>query len=139
MIIYNLICGKNHIFEGWFKNSETMNEQLKKGGIACPACNNRNIKVKPSFATKITGNNEKNSVEPQKDKANLLQFYKTVQNIIEKNFEDVGPKFADQALMMHWEDIEKKNIRGTTTKEEEKELYEAKVPFIKLKLPKFDA
>ncbi len=135
MILYDFICHKDHVFEGWFKNYQIMNEQLKKGLITCPVCESNKVSIKPSsfgIATK--------KEEPQKsNKQNIYHFYKAVKDYIDKNFEDVGPKFAEEALKMHWGDIEKKNIRGTATEAEEKELIDEGVEFFKLNLPKFDA
>ena len=48
MIIYDFICHREHVFEGWFKNSDVMNEQLNNGMITCPVCDSKKINIKPS-------------------------------------------------------------------------------------------
>ncbi|MET0409147.1 MAG: DUF1178 family protein, partial [Hyphomicrobium sp.] len=45
------------------------------------------------------------------------------------NTEDVGPRFADEARKMHFGEIEERQIRGTSTAEEARELAEDGVPF----------
>jgi len=64
---------------------------------------------------------------------------KVLHDFLVKNFEDVGERFADVALKIHYGEEERRNIRGTTTPEEEENLREEGVPFVKVPLPKFDA
>jgi hypothetical protein len=136
MIVYDFICDNEHVFEGWFKNSELMNKQLKNSQITCPVCNSNKVNIKPSAVGILT---KRDQPEQDKPKVNSYYFYKAVKEYIDKNFEDVGPKFAEESLKMHWGEIDKKNIRGTATPEEENELIEEGVSFFKLNLPKFDA
>lgn len=58
---------------------------------------------------------------------------------LDKNFEEVGDKFAEVAMKIHTGEEDKRNIKGTTTKEEEDALKEAGVRFIKIPAPKFDS
>jgi len=58
---------------------------------------------------------------------------------IDKNFEDVGDKFAEIAIKIHYGDEEKRNIKGTTTPQEEENLKEEGVQFIKMPLLKMDS
>ncbi len=43
MISFSLKCENNHQFEGWFRSSVDYEDQVKKGLISCPTCNNKNI------------------------------------------------------------------------------------------------
>jgi len=47
----------------------------------------------------------------------------------------VGSDFTKEALKMHYGVIEPRNIRGVSTKEEEKTLKEEGVQFIKVPMP----
>jgi len=58
---------------------------------------------------------------------------------VDKNFEDVGDKFAEVALKIHYGDEEKRNIKGTSTPQEEENLREEGVQFIKIPLIKMDS
>ncbi|MFA7463930.1 MAG: DUF1178 family protein, partial [Syntrophales bacterium] len=58
---------------------------------------------------------------------------------LDRNFEEVGPKFTEIALKIKSGEEEKRNIKGTTTKEEEEILKEAGVEFVKIPVPKFDS
>lgn len=136
MIIYDCVCENEHVFEGWFKDSSSMNEQLKKGLVTCPVCESNKINIKPSTFGIIS----KRVEQPKntKNKPDAYHFYRAVKEYIDKNFEDVGPRFAEEALKIHWGDAEKRNIKGTATQEEERELIEEGVPFFKLNFPKFN-
>lgn len=136
MIIYELVCEREHVFEGWFKDSQFMNEQLKRGMVACPICDSKQVQVKPSAFGIMKKRESTNEQHPKK---NAYHFYKAIQEYLDKNFIDVGPKFAENAIKMHYGEIEKKNIKGTATPEEERELIEEGVQFFKINLPKFDA
>ena len=57
---------------------------------------------------------------------------------IQKNFDNVGDKFAEVALRIHHGEEDGRNIRGTTTGSEEETLREEGVQFIKISLPKYD-
>ncbi len=36
MILYDLRCRKNHVFEAWFRDSAAYDDQVEAGEIACP-------------------------------------------------------------------------------------------------------
>ena len=44
MIKYQLICDKNHGFEGWFQGSAAYDEQAANGLIRCPLCDSDQVK-----------------------------------------------------------------------------------------------
>jgi hypothetical protein len=51
----------------------------------------------------------------------------------------IGPGFAEEALKMHFEEIDHRNIRGTMTDDEEKELQDEGVEYIKVPVRKFSS
>lgn len=51
---------------------------------------------------------------------------------IRANSEDVGPRFAQEARLIHTGEAPGRTIRGTTTPSEETELAEEGIPFLKL-------
>ena len=54
---------------------------------------------------------------------------------VEKNFDDVGCDFAKEALKIHYGAVEPRNIRGISTKEEEKTLKDEGIQFFKIPIP----
>ncbi len=136
VIIYDLKCEKNHIFEGWFNDRTAFEEQKKKKLVTCPVCESSNIDIAPSSITvmgKKTGELSKNNTDISPMKA-LQMFHE----YMDKTFEDVGSKFAEVALKIHFGEEDSRNIKGTTTKNEEAVLEEEGVPFVKIPIPKFD-
>jgi hypothetical protein len=58
---------------------------------------------------------------------------------LNKHFDDVGERFAEVALKIHRGDEEKRNIKGTTTPQEEDTLREEGIEFLKIPVPKLDS
>jgi hypothetical protein len=133
MMVLDLQCANEHFFEGWFANSEVFNQQKEAGEIRCPVCEDNKInQVLSPVAFKRTPrfSNEAENTDPT---ANPIQhFYR----YISENFQEVGTEFAKEALKMHYGVSDKRNIRGTSTEEEEKILKEEGVEFHKIPFPK---
>ena len=47
MVIYNLLCKKNHSFEGWFPSFEDFQKQADKKLISCPTCGTTKVEKVP--------------------------------------------------------------------------------------------
>lgn len=129
MIAYDLICRNGHIFEGWFEDARAYEKQKKKGLLTCPVCDDGDVSRRPStFAIKsrpIEGGS------PPDLKALGRQLY----DYVDRNFDNVGPEFAKEALKIHYGVSKPRNIRGVSTKQEEKTLKEEGVEFVKLPMP----
>jgi len=132
MIAYDLQCVKDHAFEGWFEDSDAYQDQKKKGLIACPVCNDTQVSRIPStFAIKSRSVPTGSSLQ-EKD---LKKMGKKIVDFVEKNFDDVGCDFAKEALKIHYGVQEPRNIRGVSTKEEEKMLKKEGINFVKIPIP----
>jgi hypothetical protein len=136
MIAFDLECSQGHIFEGWFNNIESFEEQKAEGLVSCPYCDDTKIRKVLSPVTMKTSNqvekgNEMKSIDYQKLAVEMVDY-------INKNFEDVGSDFSKEALKMHYAVTEKRNIKGSTTEEEEKILKEEGIDFFKVPIPKID-
>lgn len=136
MIAFDLECSKGHIFEGWFNNTQSFEEQNSKKLIGCPSCNDTKIKklISP-VAMKISSQNDRELMDNPIDYPRLA---KEIVNYINKNFDDVGTDFTKEALKMHYGATEKKNIKGSATADEEKLLKEEGIAFFKVPIPKID-
>lgn len=138
MIIYDLKCEKGHTFEGWFKDRENCLLQNSQKLIACPVCNSSKIEIIPSSIT-IMGKDSRAENKSPSHEISPAAALKMLHQYIDKNFEDVGDKFAEIAVKIHYGDEEKRNIKGTSTSQEEENLKEEGVEFIKIPLPKMDS
>jgi len=143
MIAYDLLCSNGHLFECWFKDSASFEEQKSSGIINCPICDDNDVeKVFSPFAIRKNGEKkkeEKKKEEKKKEEINPASPYQALRLIneyLDKHFEDVGADFAKEALKIHWGEAEKRNIRGLSTPQEETLLKEEGVPFIKVPILK---
>ena len=131
MIAFDIICSNGHIFECWFKDSASFEEQKSEGIITCPVCDdNQVVRAYSPFMIK------KNNGESQKKKNDPYYALQVIQNYIDKHFDDVGENFAKEALKIHYGEVEKRNIKGTATPEEEVVLKEEGVHFLKVPIIK---
>ena len=88
MIAFDLECSQGHIFEGWFNNIESFEEQNAEGLVSCPYCDDTKIRkvlspVTMKTSNKIEDGNEMKSIDYQKLAMEIVDY-------INKNFEDVG-------------------------------------------------
>jgi hypothetical protein len=72
------------------------------------------------------------------EKGQVRSFYSALSEFVEKNFEDVGEKFAEQAIKMQKGEVEDRSIRGTSSEAEDELMKEEGVEFSKMALPKYD-
>jgi hypothetical protein len=128
MIRYDLICEKGHEFDGWFRDSDAFEKQIKRKLVACSHCGSESVekqlmapgipaKSNTKSTTMVAGN-----VDPRTQA--LMQMMREVRKNVEENSEYVGDKFADQARKMHYSEIEKRGIYGEAKPEEAKALIE---------------
>jgi hypothetical protein len=137
MIAFDLQCSKGHAFEGWFEDGKAYDQQKRKGLLTCPVCNDDSIiKVLSPVAIKST------ALKPRQlavAESQLKALQEQMTEYVEKNFDNVGHKFATEALKIHYGASEPRNIRGVSTKEEEKQLKEEGIEFFKVPLPPANA
>ena len=135
MIVYDLQCVNDHRFEGWFEDEQAYNEQDKKALIACPICHVSAVTRIPStFGIKSASRPSVASVPVSTDKE-MAEFGRLMTEFIEKNFDNVGCDFTKEALKIHYGVVEPRNIRGTSSPEEEKVLKEEGIDFVKIPVP----
>jgi hypothetical protein len=147
MVVYNLLCKKNHSFEGWFPSFEDYQKQADKKLISCPTCGSTKVekvphacavhvkKEQPPSPAKKTEKTPPAPPSPAEFKEMLIQ----VHHYIKQNFEDVGSRFAEEAREIHNKKAQERPIHGTATAEEAKELSEEGVPFMALPKPQLDS
>jgi len=134
MIAYDLQCARGHAFEGWFEDAKSYESQMKNGLITCPVCDDKQIvKVPSTFSIKTSPTQTLSAISEEQLEAAKLGH--KIASFVKDNFDDVGCDFATEALKIHYGVTEPRNIRGVSTKEEEKTLEKEGVQFYKLPLP----
>lgn len=151
MIVFDLKCPDQHVFEAWFRDSKTFERQRKAGSIACPVCGSARIDkapMAPNVATR-KGRDEApvateagdTAVMPDPREAHPSRevmaraYASAVREHIRKNFDDVGDKFADEARKIHYGETDKRNIHGRATKDQAKALADEGVEFSTVPFP----
>ena len=154
MIVFNLQCPKRHAFESWFKDNAAFERQSKRGLVECPFCGSAKIK-KALMAPRLAGTKKSRkrdaglplpaaapagpmALGDDPATAKAAELYGQLVELrkhIEKNFEPVGDKFAEEARKIHYGETEKRNIYGQASAEEAQELAEegveiAPVPWV---------
>lgn len=142
MIKYLLGCASGHEFESWFRAGGDFDVQSRSGEIACPYCGSVEVvkqPMAPSVVTKrarVEAPSEKTAAAPvagaaagTPDGATVREALRAFTQSVIASTEDVGPRFADEARKIHFGDAEERQIRGSSTPEEARELVEDGVPF----------
>jgi len=136
MIVFDLQCGNGHTFEGWFEDNQAYEDQKKKDLITCPVCNDNAVtKILSSFAIKTSGSSTRAGGEHEQQLSALAKVGQEVADFVEKNFDNVGADFTKEALKIHYGVTEPRNIRGVSSKNEEKIMKSEGIEFFKIPLP----
>ena len=131
MIIYDLQCTREHVFEGWFKSREEFDREKEEGRLSCPVCGDTEVTTLPSGGHV--------AVKGRTQGPTMADVAKAMEDYLKENFEDVGNGFADEAMKMHYDEIEYRNIKGTMTDDEEQELQEEGVEYFKVPVRKLSS
>lgn len=121
MIVFDLRCGKEHVFEAWFPDSKTFERQAKKGQVTCPVCGDTRVE-KALMAPNISTGRKKDAEKEKAQAAKVMQALSEVRRQVEENCDYVGPQFAEEARKIHYGETDERGIYGEATKEESKEL-----------------
>jgi hypothetical protein len=128
MIRYDLICDKGHEFDGWFRDSDAFDKQIKRKLVQCSHCGSDAVEKQimapgiPAKSNKASQTMVAGPVDPRTQA--LMHMMREVRKNVAENSEYVGDKFADQARKMHYSEIEKRGIYGEAKPEEAKALIE---------------
>ena len=122
MIKYNLICKCGNTFESWFASSSEFDSLFKKKIIKCIYCESSAVK-KTVMAPRLTRKSNK-ILKKNKFQRNIKKQLKDFKKYIEKNCEDVGERFPQEARNIHYDKKISKGIYGKATPEETSELIE---------------
>ena len=122
MIKYNLICKCGKTFESWFSSSSEFDSLLKKKIIKCIYCESSSVK-KTVMAPRLTRKSNQ-KLEKSKLQKNIKKRLTHFKKYIEKNCENVGERFPQEARNIHYDKKTSKGIYGKATPEETSELIE---------------
>jgi len=142
MILFNLRCAGDHVFEGWFRNGDAYEAQAAVNKVSCPVCGSRKIEKAPMAprigkgASKGAGNDDgapaAAPTEAGEKATQLMQALRELRSKIESESDFVGDRFAEEARRMHYGEVETRSIYGQTSDEEAEALHDEGVPFARI-------
>ncbi len=138
MIKYQLQCVNGDSFEGWFRSSDDFDAQAADGALICPICGVREVGKAIMAPAVVRG---RKAVERQasssregaaripprgeavaRARAEIVEAAERARAYVEKNFDYVGDKFAEEARRIHYGETDPRCIYGEATGHEAKEL-----------------
>ena len=128
MILYNLICDKEHEFEAWFASSAAFESLKKAGEVTCPECGSHEVSRGLSAPRLSTAVGEEKRLSAAEERARVKKALLEVRKAVEETSDYVGPEFAEEARKMHYGETEQRNIYGEASDDEAKDLADEGVP-----------
>ena len=149
MIVFDLICGGEHRFEGWFSSNDDLLRQREQGILSCPLCGDTKVaklpgaKIKRGEESRPPGDGRDQPVSAGEQatvttdgtmlerQSQLAEF---IAHVV-KNSENVGTRFAEEARKIHYQEAPERAIRGHASREETRELLEEGIAVLPLPMP----
>jgi hypothetical protein len=144
MILFDVKCAKGHVFEAWFRDSNTADRQMARREVSCPQCGNTRT-AKAPMAPRIGKKGTSNEAKPEATQMTAMstKIRKELGELrakVEANCDYVGGKFAEEARKIHYGETDPRGIYGETSKDEARALTEEGVEFARIPwLPRHDS
>ncbi|CAN0532833.1 unnamed protein product [Laminaria digitata] len=148
MIVFDVSCSNDHVFEGWFRDSDSFGEQVEAGAVTCPICGDTKVRkalMAPNVAgirkgkddathdvPSIAGSTDVPNAAVGAPDGKLAEFVEALHEFkkhVEENSDYVGDTFPEEARKIHYGETEARSIYGEATPEEAEELVEEGVDF----------
>ena len=150
MIVFDLLCGEGHRFEGWFGSADDFASQRKRNMLSCPNCGSAQVSKVPSATRANLGAPEPKApskpTQPAKtpemdgkDPFAIAQmlYSRMLDELLTKS-EDVGKEFPTEARKIFYKESPARAIRGQATNEEHQDLVDEGIPVARLPVPPTD-
>jgi len=123
VIKYRLRCARAHEFEAWFASSAACESQARNHQVCCPDCGSRDV-AKAVMAPNLAGrcHEPERAAEPPEAKPQFAELVREVRRFLVARSEDVGAGFPEEARKIHYGEAEPRQIRGTASGEEARDL-----------------
>jgi hypothetical protein len=151
MIVFDLLCGEGHRFEGWFGSAADFASQQDRKLLSCPSCASVEVSRVPSATRANLGAvapkpprqpGEAPAKTPEmegKDPFAIAQmlYSRMLDDLLTKS-EDVGKAFPAEARKIFYKETPARPIRGQATNEEHQDLVDEGIPVARLPVPPTD-
>jgi hypothetical protein len=151
MIVFDLLCGAGHRFEGWFGSAKDFASQRSRKLLSCPQCGSAQVSRVPSATRANLGAPEPKAPRPAADTpakspemegkdpfAIAQMLYSRMLDELLTKSEDVGKQFPAEARKIFYKESPARAIRGQATNQEHQELVDEGIPVARLPLPPTD-
>jgi hypothetical protein len=144
MIVFDLLCGHGHAFEGWFGSSADFTDQSERGLLVCPHCGTGEVVKAPMAPAVPRKGNQLATVKDMQPVVGgalspeakvALSKLAAMQSEALKKSRWVGEGFAEQSREMHYGEREAETIHGQATIEQAKDLIEEGIAVMPLPFP----
>ena len=154
MIVFDLKCAQEHVFEAWFADSDSCTSQISGGEVACPICGDHKVAKAPMApnipaatgrgrgrgATGISAKTANAATPTPEQMGEAINTLRKMRDVVEKNFDNVGEHFPEEARKIHHGEVEKRNIYGDASSEDAEELREEGIEISQIPwLPRHDS
>ena len=132
MIRYTLRCDRDHEFDAWFASSAAYDRAAAAGGNACPACGSVKVEkaiMAPSIGSAGRGEDRVTLAAVDPRRKALVDAVREFRQKVMENAEHVGPRFAEEARKIHYEEAPQRSIYGEASPQEARALAEEGVAF----------
>jgi len=140
VIVFNLTCGNDHGFEGWFASADDFARQQQSSLLSCPVCGSNQISKAP-HAPRVSSGSAEAPARGRSDKRDTQQYanvraelMQMIEHVIATT-EDVGPAFPEEARRIHYKEVPERKIRGNASRDEVRELREEGIEVVALPVP----
>ncbi|MEM0928797.1 MAG: DUF1178 family protein [Pseudomonadota bacterium] len=122
MIKYALRCVEDHRFEGWFSSSADFDRQKEEALLECPVCGTHEVEKALMAPAVRTARRAAKNEAMEVVRKTWNEAARKAQDYVEKNFDNVGKQFPEEARKIHYGETEERQIYGQATPAEVKEL-----------------
>jgi len=139
MIRYTLRCSNDHEFEMWFRSIADYDRAIGADEVACPVCGQSKVEkalMAPAVAGARKGDPGKEErvklAVPDPRQQAMRETLLALRKQVTENADYVGPRFAEEARKIHYNEVEARGIYGEATSEEAQALTEEGIGFLPL-------
>ena len=137
MIVFELICGDRHRFEGWFASTHDFESQKAHGLLSCPVCSDSSIEklLTAKIGNPGTDPTPEATVAAVPARTQKPRDLNELIDYVLLNTENVGKEFPAEARRIHHKRAPQRNIRGVATGKETQVLLEEGIAVMPLPIP----
>ena len=138
MKVFNLRCGQQHAYEGWFASEDDFVSQQERGMVACPLCGDSESVRMPNATRLKVSRHAAPAEQPSRSETTEMtmqsQWLRAMRQVLNST-EDVGERFPEEARRIHYGEVEERGIRGKTTREDADALRDEGIEIVALPVP----